>query len=718
MLKRRLVPTLFGLAIVLALVLLRAADPYPIQAVREIAFDFYQRLQPRPAADLPVRVVDIDEQSLTELGQWPWPRNLIATMVDRLTELGAAAIAIDVLLPEPDRLSPTEIAKAMPEFSATTTLPDNDALLAQSIARAPVVLGFSDAPSAPHMPEKPKSGFAVSGTNPKPALPLLTGAVLPLPQLLAAAPGLGSLSLNTLDSAEVVRRVPLIWTDGKQFYPALSIEALRVATGVQTLVVLGETQDAFMEALKVGPFTVPTMPGGELWVYYRPPDPNLFISARDLLADDYQQLGDRLAGHIVFVGTSASGLFDIRGTTLGDNVPGVAVHAQAVEQILSGTYLTRTDWVGGLEIVGFLLLGTMLVVVVLRLGPISGLALGLAALGLGVAVSWWVFATYGVMIDPSFPLIGLSLVFTSLLFFQFVITTADKQQIRRAFGYYVAPELLSEIEKNGDRLKLGGELRDITVMFSDMRNFTAFSERHQPQTILSVLNTMFGALGANIVREKGTIDKFVGDAIMAFWNAPVDVPQHAMHACLAALGMRTTLRKLNEDGAFKQMGVTDPIVIGVGLASGEALVGNMGLETRFDYSCIGDTVNVASRVEGACKHVAYDIVVTDETRMAAGMLAFVEAGAISLKGKSGREPIFILVGDAALKESDTFRSFEEAYKSFCHALSDGAAFGEVYQRCRDLAAAVEPGLLNFLERMAERREDYCSVTTTAAKAAE
>ncbi|HQZ11393.1 MAG TPA: adenylate/guanylate cyclase domain-containing protein [Devosia sp.] len=711
---KRIVPSLFGLLLVLALVLLRAADPYPVEVARETAFDFYQRLAPREKPnDFPIRVVDIDEASLADVGQWPWPRDRLALLTSRLAELGAAAVAFDVLFPEPDRMSPSRLAAGVPGLDPKT-LPDTDALFAAAIAGAPVVMGFSDTAGTTALPPAPKAGIAISGTNPIGAVPKLRGAVLPLPAFADAASGLGSLSLDTGELATTVRRLPLLWTDGRQFFPTLSVEALRVALGAQNLVVLGETGAPYVEAVRVGEFTVPTMPGGELWLYYREPDPNLYVSARDILGDGYAALADRIAGHIVFVGTSASGLLDIHGTTLGDNVPGVSIHAEALEQILSNTYLTRTDWVSGLEIVGFLLTGVLLVLIVLRLGPLAGLLTGAIALGGFTAFSWFAYRQWGLMIDPSFPLFGLLITYAALTFFQYFIADADKRQIRRAFGYYVAPSLLTEIERNAGRLKLGGETRDLTVMFSDIRGFTALSERLPPESIVTLLNILFSALGKRIVTEMGTIDKFIGDSIMAFWNAPVDVPEHARRACLAALGMRAELRDLNaRDGFGLGDGGTDrqAIAIGIGIATGPALVGNMGLETRFDYSCIGDTVNTASRVEGACKTVAYDIVVTAETRAAAPDFASLGAGAIALKGKALPVDIHILVGDAAVAKSAGFIALETEHRLALVELREGRDASGSIARCAAMCEAVEPGLAAFYETLTTRPEDFSARAT-------
>jgi len=706
---RRLLPALVGFVIVVLLTALRVGDPFPVQVAREIGFDFYQRLHPRPQAELPVRVVDIDEASLAELGQWPWPRDRLATIADRLGELGAAAIGFDILFPEPDRMSPQRLAAVLPGVDAAS-LPDYDAVFAAALSRTPSILGFSRTPDGRPLSGAAKGGFAISGPDPSASIPYLTGAAAPLPILREAAPGLAALSLNTELSSSAVRRLPMLWTNGSTLFPTLSLESLRLAFGLSGVVVFGDTaEEGYVEGIRVGDLTIPTTSNGDLWLYYSRPDPALSLSARDLLGPQYRALRDRIEGHIVLVGTSASGLLDLHATTLGNNVPGVTIHAQAIEQILSGAFLTRPDWVQGLEWFEFLLLGIVLVLVVLTLGPIAGLAAGFAALVASVGLSWWLFVSQGIMLDPSFPLIGLTLTYLGLVFLRFLTTDVQKRQIRRAFGYYVAPSLLAEIEKNGDRLKLGGEMRQVSVMFSDMRGFTSLSEKLEPKQILAILNTLFGALGAEIVGKYGTIDKFIGDAIMAFWNAPVDVEGHEERALEAALGMRRRLAELNAADAFGLRASGAPVErlgIGIGLSTGEALVGNMGLETRFDYSALGDTVNVASRVEGTCKEVGYDIVVADPLCRAAPDFALLEAGAVALKGKAERVPIHILVGDKAFSQTGTFKLLRQSHAEALAALREGRDARGAIAECTALGLQIEPGLKGFYEHLARRADDF------------
>ncbi len=679
MFNRRLLPTLLGLALVLALALLRLADPLPVAAIRDMGFDFEQRLVPRPAIESPVRVVDVDEASLSKLGQWPWPRSLLATLTTRLGELGAVAIGFDMLFPEPDRLGG-----------------DNDARFAEALGHTHSILGFSQSRTAPPLALPPKSGFAISGSDPKPLLPPLPGAVAPLPALADAAEGLGGLSLDSEDAAGVVRRVPLLWSDGTNIYPSLAVEALRLAVQAPTLVALGDTRgDHTLEGLRIGPLTVPTTANGDLVLYDHKVDPRQVISAAAVLGDDYQSLKAEVHGRIVLIGTSASGLLDLHATPLSANVPGVLIHAAVIDQMVAQSFLSRADWVQGLELLSFVLAGAILVSVVLRLGPLAGLFVATALIVAMLGGAWWAFAQKGWLIDATFPVVASLLVYGTMVYSQFARTDRDKQQLRRAFGYYVSPQLLARIERSAAELQLGGEDREITVMFADMRGFTAFTEAHAPAETLGMLNTLFGALGAEIVSRSGTIDKFIGDSIMAFWNAPVDVKDHPRRAVEAALAMRQRLQALNA-----QEGLGD-IAVGIGLSTGAALVGNMGLTSRFDYSAIGDSVNVASRVEGESKIIGFDIVASEATRLAAPEYAWLEAGTVQLKGKSKRLPIHILVGDAALAKSAAFVALQAAHREVVAGRGDLAA-------CAALGAQLEPRLGRFYALVPARAEDFAS----------
>jgi adenylate cyclase len=439
-----------------------------------------------------------------------------------------------------------------------------------------------------------------------------------------------------------------------------------------------------------------------LWLYYRHLDASTYVSARDLLGDDYARLAPQIAGNIVFVGASASGLLDVRQSPLGDPVPGVSIHVQALEQMLTGVYLNRADWVGGLEILVFVLSGIAITLAIVFTGPLIGLGFSIMVALVTTAASWFAFTQYGLLLDPSFALLGALIVYAAMAFFQFAITDAERRRIRNAFAHYVAPALLTQIENNAESLRLGGDMRELTVMFSDVRNYSAISEKTTPTDLVRMLNTLFGALGAAIIEQMGPIDKFMGDAVMAFWNAPVDVERHALRACQAALAMREALGQLNQTNLSQG---AEPIAIGIGIASGPALVGNMGFEARFDYSCVGETVNVASRLEGACKSVHYDILVTRETRDAVAELALLDAGSIALKGMSEREPIHLLLGPESLATSAAFASLAAGHDRLLRALRAGeAALAEIAE-CRALAA-FDARLPAFYDAIVTRRADF------------
>ncbi|KKB13063.1 hypothetical protein VE25_03985 [Devosia geojensis] len=684
----------FGLALVAALTLLRASEPYPLVAARETVFDYYQQLPPRPPADLPVLVVDIDEASLAAYGQWPWPRDLLATLTRRLGEMGAAAIAFDMLFAEPDRSSPSRTVPGTPDF---------DAEFADALATSPSILGLSERPGAEVETIPLKAGIAVSGARPV-TIPLLRGAVLPLPKLRDASAGLGAISLGQDDSGTVVRNLPLVWRHGDAIVPTLALEALRIAAGETTLVVLGDTAGAgIVESVRVGQWSVPTTTSGALRLYYRPAGQGAAISAGDVLSDSYIDLTQTVAGRIVLIGTSAAGLLDLRRTALGEVVAGVSIHAQALEQILAGAYLYRADWVGGIEMLLFAVVGLILVLAVAFAGPRGGLVVSILAVLGGAASSWVAFSRYGVLIDVSFLLLGAVVVYAAMAFFRFAVTDADRRKLRNAFAYYVAPSLLAEIEENADTLRLGGEVRDLTVMFCDVRNYTSISERMRPEDVLGLLNRLFDRLAHCITTERGTIDKFMGDAIMAFWNAPLDVPHHPRRACRAALAMRDAVAALNASE------VGEPIAIGIGISSGEALVGNMGSSERFDYSCVGDTVNVASRIEGACKVVHYGILVSEATAAAICDMAVLPAGHVHLRGVSEPQSVHILVGDERMAASPTFRTLRERHT----ALLAAGVPDDLLAECRRLSAEVESSLLVFYDALPERRADFSAFVAPA-----
>lgn len=694
----RIIKTLFSRRLLVAaaaclvlgcLTSLRLADPQVLTSLRELTFDYYQRLEPRQYEPAPVRIVDIDEASIATVGQWPWPRTRLAEMVRTLTDLGAAVIVFDMVFSEPDRTSPRQLTTTLPAdtdtdlLAALATLPDHDTEFATAIASAPVVLGFAVTPDATDGTPLKLAGTSYAGENPVNFLPSFENVVANLDLLRAQASGAGTFSVSNEDKEGIVRRVPLIVSDGVELYPSLVTEALRVAQGERGFAVRStgasgeaDTGKSAVNALKIGAFRPPTTSAGELWLYYTSNQmhPERYISAHHLFdRNRLSELAPLVEGQIVFVGTSAVGLRDIRATPLGEQVPGVAIHAQATEQILFGQFLSRPDWADGAEIIATFAAGAILILALPAIGSIGTAILGAAMIGGLVGGSVYLFLEDGLLIDPIYPSITTILVFaasTALLYF---LTEREKRFVRQAFSQYLSPDLVTQLEKAPEQLALGGEIRPMTILFMDIRGFTPISEQLTPEELVSFLNTLLSPLSDAIQAEGGTIDKYIGDSIMAFWNAPLPVADHAEKACRAGLAMLQVVDRLNEEDAFgfKARDLkTQTVQIGIGLNSGEACVGNMGSARRFNYSVIGDAVNVASRIESSCKAVGAELLVSEETRNAAPGLAYLEAGEIPLKGKSEPIKLYALLGDETFRSTARYQKLESAHQLLLQALSE------------------------------------------------
>lgn len=713
---------LFALAMALAV---RGAIPEVSTLAVNLTFDTYQRLSPRVYGDASVRVVDIDEASLAAFGQWPWPRTRIAAMVERLAELGAAAIVFDILFAEPDQTSPLKLVAALPVASEAdrehltslvAPLPDHDQVLAKALGTTPAVLGF--ALSATPNARRPlaRSGIAFAGTDPATILPSFAGAVPPLPVLEQAATGIGSVSLSRNDTSGIVRRVPMLFSDGERTYPSLVVEALRVAQGASSIIVrsTGASGDKHVGVpalvdLKIGAFRAPLTRDGELWVRYDHDRPERYVSAQELLQPPGDAMHDgalraRIEGQIVFVGTSAAGLLDIRATPLGETVPGVSIHAQVAEQILGGTFIARPDWAEGLEIVATVAFCLIVIILLQTLDASLAFAVITAVMLLILGGAWLIFSQAGLLLEPVIPSLSAGAVFVSVLAVLYFTSDREKRFIRQAFGQYLVPELVKKLEESPGSLKLGGETRRMSIMFLDIRGFTGISEALSADELVTLLNRLFSPLSDAIFREQGTIDKYIGDSIMAFWNAPVEVADHPLRACRAALAMRVTLDDLNARDAFgfAARGRSDlQVRIGIGINTGNACVGNMGSERRFNYSVVGDAVNVASRIESHCKEMGVDILISESTAQAVPDLAMLEAGEVMLKGKSRALKLFALVGDETLAATPEFCELASLHASLVAHVErlDNAGARITLESCRALAG---PRLTLFYNRYAEK----------------
>jgi len=713
-------PLIVALLVLGNALFLRAADPSALARLRDFAFDSYQRIQPREYnPQSPVRIVDIDEAALSEYGQWPWPRTVIAKLVDKLTAKGAAVVAFDAVFAEPDRSSITQMVHDLVGITDEETLeklaaaiPDSDQVLARAIAQSRVVMGFGFDIKGTEKQPRTFHGVAFAGDEPSQFLPEQQGTVKSIEILEAAAKGNGS--VNTDVESVVIRRVPMLFRVAgyKGLFPALSIEALRVAQGAASYFVKssgasGEWafgQRTGIVAIRVGDIQVPTDGRGRMRLFDTGHRSERFVSARAVMKDEVSP--DKIEGHVIFVGTSAIGLKDVRNTPVQDAVPGVEVHAQLAEQMVNQAFLARPDFADGAEFLYLLAIGLLFVWLLPRLKAGIMAIVALLFIGAGLLVPWIAYSQYQLLFDPIYPPATLAVIYVGGTALAFMRTERERAEIRGAFGHYLSPELVEQLARNPRLLQLGGEQREITVMFTDVRGFTTISEQFDPQGLTRFMNRFLTPMTDLILSRQGTIDKYMGDAIMAFWNAPLAVPDHARRACGAALAMQERLTALNQEWQAEAAAEGRrhiPVNIGVGLNTGPASVGNFGSEQRFTYSCLGDDVNLASRLEGQCKTYGVGIIIGDKTRAQADDFATIELDLIMVKGKTEPERVFALLGDATTAQTPRYLALMEKQGEFLQRYRSGGfadALGMI-DAC-DAAAEAAGWRQGYYEMMRER----------------
>ncbi|MBT5433937.1 MAG: adenylate/guanylate cyclase domain-containing protein [Rhodospirillaceae bacterium] len=715
----------FGLLI--AMIALRFADPLPLQIMRNKTFDIFQRIEPRQMPTdqiVPVRIIDIDDESLEALGQWPWPRTLIAEIVRTLVDdYGVAVVAFDIVFAEPDRLSPGIYAGRLhdelsPElYEQLSELPSNDDVLAATMAGRPVVLGQAtiprgDPPETDDLPRK--AGIAVRNITPYDlppiSAPLLDFANIErnLPELEATASGIGFFSFFP-DSDNIVRRVPLLLNVDGNIYPALSIEALRVALGRPSIMI---EQDAWgpTSVKLTADFALPTDSTGHGWVHYAPYTRDRYVSVVDVL--DHTAPPQMLAGHVVILGTSAAGLQDIRATPLEDALPGVEVHAQLLENLLTQTTLNRPNFSLWLDYIVIIAAGLMLALMV----PFGGALWSLVGVSVVVAGvtggSWYLFKDKQQLVAFAYPVICIIALYMFFTFMNYMREEQQKKQVRGAFAQYLSPAMVEQLAKDPDRLQLGGEMRTMTLFFSDIRGFTTISEqfRGNPVGLVSLINRFLTPMTGIILDHKGTIDKYMGDCIMAFWNAPMEDDDQIVNSLEAGITMIEEVDRLNDElekECEEEGRPFFPIKVGVGINTGEVFVGNMGSDQRFDYSVIGDDVNLAARLEGQSKTYGVVIVIGDQTKQGADDFATLELDLIKVKGKKTAVRIFTLVGRADVRDSKVFQKLAPLHQTMLdtYRAQEWDKAVALSTECRAMMPQLDGLYEAFCERVQEFRDN-------------
>ena len=809
----------------------RIFDPPMVEILRVKTFDLYQRLSPRPIGEYRVGIIDIDEKSLAEVGQWPWPRTTIAKMLEQTHKLGAAVVGFDVVFAEQDRMSPALVASALTGLDEATrksleSMPSNEAHMAKVLKRSRVVLGQvgipGDLPEGKVSAKTPTLVKAHIGPPLKGWLWTYKNLLGNVPELEAAASGNGLFSVAD-EYDGVVRRVPLVYRVKNKVYPALTLEMLRVANGARTIAT--KSNEAGMVSVVLQgrqKFEIPTDKRGQIWVHFSEPDTldsptnegRLYISASDIINGTVDP--EKIKNHLLIVGTSAAGLKDIRSTPIDGRLPGVEIHANILENIFAAQnayqaklseakkavienlpsdvkekagdaedaykaaaaaytplarqiqalqkqkkpippqlvqsfrtaqaelqnrqklyqtiaapiaeemkaaekvqiaetpfksfFLRYPNIMNSAELALIIIAGIAMMILIPRVGPIFTLA-GLIVAGAGlVGITWYLYTEQRILLDVTYPGAVTIAIYAILTFSNYAREAAEKRQVRGAFAHYLSPALVEQLAENPDQLKLGGETKEMTLLFCDVRGFTTISEQFKsnPQGLTVLINRLLTPLTKEILDREGTIDKYMGDCIMAFWNAPLDDPEQAFHACESSLAMFESLVALNAERKIEaeEEGIEFlPLNIGIGINTGDCVVGNMGSEQRFDYSVLGDAVNLAARLEGQSKNYGVGVVIGEVTYNQVGdQFATIELDQIAVKGKTEAVTIFGLLGGPEMREEADFQNLVETHNKMLTAYrsQDFTTAESLCKACREIPG--NPDVLYDLYD--ERIEDY------------
>ncbi len=567
-----------GLVILSALVILRIKDPYPIEVIRLKGLDYYQRSQDKVKSDNVV-IIEIDEKSLDEKGQWPWPRNELADGIKKAFENEAATVVLPVIFAEKDRMG-------------------GDAAFVEILQKVPVITAQSAAVKGKGNPVP--RGLATIGGSTDGWLYDYPNAIGPVKEIGESSAGVGML-LTAPELDGVVRRLPLIVQVKNETYPTMPLEILRVFANEPSY--QAKINEAGIQAVRVkGSNSINTDANGRVWINFKYKFDNLSYTDKDW---------SKVKGKIVVLALTAEGLANTAATPVG-TAYGHEISMQALQMLVDGNRLERKAEFDLYELSVGLLAALILITTAAYLGYVYNGIIVSVLLVVPYAIGFYLFNSKGYLIDYTWPTLALFLPWVGAIFMRFVMEFKLKMQIKKQFGTYLSPALVEKLQKNPGLLKLGGDERELSIMFTDVRGFTSISEHYgkNVQGLTMIMNRYMTAMTQAILDNDGTLDKYIGDAQMAFWNAPLDDPDHAKNAVKTAMTMLKRLDLFNEE--ISKEGVP-AFGMGLGINTGAVVVGNMGSTQRFDYTCLGDHVNLASRLEGQSKPYGVRIVIGPRT---------------------------------------------------------------------------------------------------------
>ena len=675
-LMNRLPVILTGIAALIASLFLMVFEPAFVSSVSRQAFDVLLRTTARPPQAHAVVMVDIDEESLSELGQWPWPRRILAELTDRLWKGGASVVVFDIVFPEEDRTSPLVAEREWRKVFGTEIrvqgIPSEksnfDKEFAEALSRGSSILGcYMDLTAVPQTTASSddlyRGRYFESGLSQRDLLPQALGIVSSLAAIRRSAAS--EAFFNTMpDSDNIIRRTPLIIAFGPdRIYPAMSIDAIRLLSDESTFRITYDNEAGRgVSDVRMHELVIPTDANGMLVLNFRSaPFPS--VSAREVLASPITP--DRFLNQIVFVGASAAGLRDLKATPMGAEVPGIAVHATAVDNMLAGDMLREPRWAFHANLLAAAVTGIILILLISHVRAWVGFFIAVACMVMVWAASWWCLKTWRFVFVPGGIVILTAVVYTLMTVVKFWLEERGRRRVRTMFGTMVSGDVLHYMEDHPGSFSLVGRKVEATIQFSDIMNFTTIAENVDPDVLTRLMDRYLTPMSDIIMNRMGYVDKFYGDAIMAVWGAPNIVPDHATQACLAAIDQLDRLDAMRQELAE---GFGQEIGIRIGINTGDVTAGNMGSERRYQYTVMGDAVNLASRLQDANKACGTRLIISEATYLQAHDHIEVRLlGPVKVKGRSLPVKAFELLGrkgELSPRMGEVVDLYEEALDLF------------------------------------------------------
>lgn len=608
-------------------------------------------------------IIDIDEASIKEFGQWPWSRNILSKIIENLTTSNIAVVGMDIVFAEEDRTSPSLIAK---KLGINKELENYDSDFAKVILASPVILGYSfnieDSSSSKNSPQIPAIFIEKNKSSDTNYLIEAFGTTLNLPILQENSYSSGFFNIIP-DESGVIRSVPLLISYDDTLYPSLALEIVRVLNDTQKVFV--NYDENGVSNIQLGEFYIPTDKYGRVFINYRGASKSFkYISAKDIYDNNFKK--EDIEEKIALLGTSATGLYDLRATPYENVFPGVEVHANVIDNILQGDFLQKASYLDGVNIVSIFVLVFLVFFLVSFTPFLLKPFVFILFFSAYIIFSYLALFSYGLVLNIIFPLLSIVLAFVFSIIIDFFYNIKQEKAIKNKFASKVSKSVMDDILKNMEKDEFSIKTKEVTIFFSDIRGFTNISEKLSAKKLIEFLNRYMEPMSQIIVKHQGTIDKFIGDAIMAYWNAPLDIKNHADMALKAALEQLKKLKNLNKELESENL---PKIEIGIGLNSAEVIVGEMGSKARSDYTVIGDGINLGSRVESLCKFYGSNLNITNFTKeLLKDKYTFRFLDYVKVKGKDKPVEIWQVLAqdevDKSLKdELELYEKALELYKN-------------------------------------------------------